>query len=113
MVSANIAIIGLGPRGLNVLERISALLSEGVPSIPMTIHLIDPAIPGQGVHAWPQPQHLLVNTVAGQITMYSDETVEDSGPAVAGPSFLKWAHEKGYRCVDGKFINFPGLWYTT
>ncbi|NRR29647.1 FAD/NAD(P)-binding protein [Oxalobacteraceae bacterium] len=104
MESASIAIVGLGPRGLNILERIAALLGERSSNIPMTIHLIDPAIPGQGVHAWSQPQHLLVNTVAGQITMFSDDTVEDSGPAVAGPSLLDWVHERGYRCVDGKFI---------
>lgn len=104
MESACIAIVGLGPRGLNILERLAAQLAERTPSPPIAIHLIDPAVPGQGVHQWSQPHHLLVNTVAGQITMYSDDTVEDSGPAMPGPSFLEWAHEKGYRCVDGKFI---------
>lgn len=104
MKSASIAIVGLGPRGLNILERLSALLNAGYATPTLTLHLIDPAIPGQGVHEWSQPQHLLVNTVAGQITMYSDDTVEGAGPVAPGPSFLDWVRARGYRCVDGKYI---------
>lgn len=104
MKSANVAIVGMGPRGLNILERLSALLNAQASVFPMTLHLIDPAMPGQGVHEWSQPQHLLVNTVAGQITMYSDASVVDAGPVVPGPSFLDWVRAKGYRCVDGQYI---------
>lgn len=104
MKKFNIVIIGVGPRGLNLLERMSALLLENPLDAALTIHLIDPNIPGQGAHGWIQPAHLLVNTVAGQITMYSDPSVIGAGPVIAGPSFQEWANERGYRKVNGLYV---------
>ncbi len=104
MKKFNIVIIGVGPRGLNLLERMSALLLEQPLNGALTIHLVDPNIPGQGAHGWIQPAHLLVNTVAGQITMYSDPSCIGCGPIMPGPSFLEWANLRGYRKVDGRFV---------
>lgn len=92
MVRTNIAIIGLGPRGLSVLERIIAHLKD----LPLSkakyidIYLFDPQEPGAGCHAMTQPDYLLVNTVASQITQFSDESIQDSGPIQFGPSFYEW-----------------------
>ncbi len=104
MKKFSIAIVGLGPRGLNLLERLSALLLEQPLACALTIHLIDPNIPGQGAHGWTQPAHLLVNTVAGQITMFSDPSCLGAGPVVPGPNFLEWANQRGYRKVNGRFV---------
>ena len=104
MKKFSIAIVGLGPRGLNLLERMSALLLEQPLNCALTIHLIDPNIPGQGSHGWIQPAHLLVNTVAGQITMYSDPSCLGAGPIMPGPSFQEWANQRGYRKVNGRFV---------
>jgi uncharacterized NAD(P)/FAD-binding protein YdhS len=87
--AVQIAIIGIGPRGLTVLERIIAhALAKKMQDL--FIYLFDPRDPGSGCH-WPcQPDHLLVNSVAGQITQFADESVKDAGPILGGPSFYQW-----------------------
>jgi uncharacterized NAD(P)/FAD-binding protein YdhS len=104
MKKFSVVIVGLGPRGLNLLERVSALLVEQPLAAALTIHLVDPNIPGQGAHGWIQPAHLLVNTVAGQITMYSDPSCLGAGPIIPGPSFMEWAIKKGYKKVGGTYV---------
>lgn len=88
-----LAIVGLGPRGLSVAERLCAnadsLLSYGQE---LLIHLIDPHV-FDGGQVWRSTQDpvLLMNTVACQVTMFVDETVDCAGPVVAGPSLYEWA----------------------
>ncbi len=103
----HIAIIGAGPRGLSVFERIIALYTERKPDWGIHIHLIDPGEPGQGTHPSLQPDHRLTNTVAGQITLFTDESVRDAGPIKPGPSLLDWVRAAGYRRVDARFVRTP------
>ncbi len=100
----NIVIVGAGPRGLSVFERVVALYADRKPGWSLDIHLVDPAEPGQGTHSSAQPDHLLTNTVAGQITLFADSSVRDAGPVRPGPSFLDWARAAGYRRVDRRFV---------
>lgn len=82
-----ICVIGAGPRGTSVLERICANART-----PVVVHVIDPFPPGPGqVWRTDQPEHLLMNTVAGQVTLFTDETVACVGPRVPGPSLAQWA----------------------
>jgi uncharacterized NAD(P)/FAD-binding protein YdhS len=100
----HVVIVGAGPRGLSVLERLAAIYADRRPGWGLHVHLIDPAKPGQGTHSSLQPDHLLTNTVAGQITLFTDSSVRDSGPIKPGPSFLDWARAAGYRRVNGRFV---------
>lgn len=86
-----IAIIGMGPRGLNVLERITAYACDQKNHKNVAVHLIDPGVPGEGIHHSSQPDYLLLNTVASQITLFMDPTVVDAGPLIEGPSLYEWA----------------------
>ena len=61
----HVVIVGAGPRGVGVLERITALHAERQPGWGLHVHLVDPGEPGQGAHSSFQPDHLLTNTVAG------------------------------------------------
>jgi len=99
-----IAITGGGPRALGVLERLIAIYRDQKPSWEIDVHLIDPAEPGRGAHPVLQAEHLLTNTVAGQITLFSDPSVTGAGVVVPGPSFLHWARASGYRRVANRFI---------
>ncbi len=83
-----ICVIGAGPRGTSVLERIIAN-SAGTP---VELHLIDPFPPGAG-NVWRSNQSdtLLMNTVASQVSLYTDESVALEGPVVPGPSLYEWA----------------------
>jgi hypothetical protein len=92
MNQAKIAIIGLGPRGLNVLERIIAY-ARAEREISLAVHIFDPNLPGAGVHDVSQPEHLIVNTIACQITQFSDDSLRGAGPVFVGPSFVDWLSE--------------------
>jgi uncharacterized NAD(P)/FAD-binding protein YdhS len=91
------AIIGLGPRGLTVLESIGRLVRENAPSTRFVIHLIDPGANGQGSHPSRQPDHLLTNTLASQVTMFPLKEPDRPAAGNAGPSFTQWAQRAGYR----------------
>jgi len=96
----HIAIIGMGPRGLTVLERVIAQARAREDKRPITIHVLDPQAHGHGVHLPEQPDHLLVNTVAEQITQFSDTSTRDAGPTLSGPSFYEWLHERFGHAVE-------------
>ncbi|MFF6782722.1 FAD/NAD(P)-binding protein [Streptomyces sp. NPDC012510] len=88
-----IALVGAGPRGTSVLERLCASAPELLgPGTHLTVHVIDPAPPGPGqVWRTSQSPHLLMNTVASQVTLFTDESVDCSGPVRPGPSLYEWA----------------------
>ena len=82
-----LAVVGAGPRGTSVLERICASAAELAPGARLTVHVIDPAPPGAGqVWRTAQPPELLMNTVASQVTLFTDDSVECAGPIRTGPS---------------------------
>lgn len=87
-----IAVIGAGPRGLAVLERLCAH-ERARPSHPrVLIHVVDDSPPGAGaVWRTGQSRFLLANTVASQITVYSDAASRIDGPVEPGPSLYEWA----------------------
>ena len=68
------------------LRTLAALLADR-----FTVHVIDPAPPGAGqVWRTSQPPELLMNTVASQVTLFTDESVECAGPIRPGPSLYAW-----------------------
>ncbi|WP_076587094.1 FAD/NAD(P)-binding protein [Vibrio ostreicida] len=89
----SIGVIGVGPRGLSIVERIvAASLSQ--PDLELNILVFDPYLPGAGCHTVDQPDHLLVNTVAEQITMFSDDSIKEAGNILSGPTFYQWLCEQ-------------------
>ncbi|MFF0226614.1 FAD/NAD(P)-binding protein [Streptomyces sp. NPDC004629] len=91
--AVSVALVGAGPRGTSVLERLCASAPELLPpGVRLTVHVIDPAPPGPGrVWRTAQPPELLMNTVACQVTLFTDESVDCSGPIRPGPSLHEWA----------------------
>ncbi|MDH2389442.1 FAD/NAD(P)-binding protein [Streptomyces sp. HNM0663] len=85
----------MGPRGASVLERLCASVPELAPGVPLTVHLVDPAPPGPGrVWRTDQSAELLMNTVASQVTLFTDRSVACEGPVRPGPSLYEWAGEQ-------------------
>ena len=83
-------VVGAGPRGLSVLERVCAVVAGGGARV--IVHVVDPHVrDGSAVWRMGQARELLMNTVASQITMFADETVECTGPVAPGPSLFDWA----------------------
>ncbi|MFE4666726.1 FAD/NAD(P)-binding protein [Streptomyces sp. NPDC056716] len=91
--AVSVALVGAGPRGTSVLERLCASAPELLPPhAELTIHVIDPAPPGPGrVWRTEQSAELLMNTVASQVTLFTDDSVDCSGPIRPGPSLYEWA----------------------
>jgi len=85
-----IVIVGAGPRGLSVLERMTTIAST-IPAPPshLTVEIVDPYEPGPG-RIWRSDQSdaLLMNTVIGQITIFGHDPAEPEEDA--GPSFWEW-----------------------
>ncbi len=98
----SITIIGMGPRGLSVFERIAAFARRH--GMPLQLNLVDPGQCGAGVHAPRQPQHLLLNTVASQITVFPAAGTVELPPACATPSLTEWARAEGYRRFGAQFF---------
>ncbi|QNP72963.1 FAD/NAD(P)-binding protein [Streptomyces roseirectus] len=89
----SVALVGAGPRGTSVLERLCASVPDLLaPGARLTVHVVDPAPPGPGrVWRTAQSQELLMNTVASQVTLFTDDSVNCSGPILPGPSLHEWA----------------------
>jgi hypothetical protein len=90
-----IAVVGSGPRGLIVVERLAARLAEEDTGRPIEINLIDAVEVGAGrIYRTDQPDWFLMNTVAGMVSAFSG--VPDEGPtrAGSGPSLYEWWRER-------------------
>ncbi|MET8580018.1 FAD/NAD(P)-binding protein [Streptomyces collinus] len=94
MTALHVAVVGVGPRGLSVLQKIGELAGHLPDGHTLDVHLIDPGDGGQGAHSARQPAHLLTNTVAGQVSMFAEGS---------GPSFTEWAAAAGYRAFDSTY----------
>ncbi|MDG4533275.1 FAD/NAD(P)-binding protein [Streptomyces sp. AV19] len=87
-----ICLVGAGPRGLSVLERLCANAGRAAAGTDVHIHVVDPYAPGAGgVWRTDQSRQLLMNTVAGQISVFTDASVDLEGPLEPGPSLYEWA----------------------
>ncbi|WP_154604879.1 FAD/NAD(P)-binding protein [Arthrobacter sp. AQ5-05] len=94
MGGASVVIVGAGPRGTSVMERLLAQFAalrataQGADRT-LDIHLVDPFPPGPG-HVWRtgQSRLYLMNTQAFFPTLVPDQGVE--APPLAGCSFEQW-----------------------
>ncbi len=94
-----IAVVGAGPRGLSVVERICANAAAVASERRIRVHVVDPFPAGAGrVWRTDQARELLMNTVASQITVFTDDSVACEGPVAEGPSLYEWA----------RFFSFTG-----
>lgn len=91
-----VAIIGAGPRGLSVCERLVALAgdSRGARRA-LEIHLIDPFPPGPGqVWRTDQDPSLLMNTTIGEQTVFPDTSCQVACDST-GPDMGTWYRAQG------------------
>lgn len=98
----NVAIVGTGPRGISVFERIAANLADRPEPRNVRIWLIDAVQLGAG-RIWRTDQEtcFLMNTVVGEISMFSG--VSDGGPCRpgAGLSFQHWLRTQSDPALSG------------
>jgi uncharacterized NAD(P)/FAD-binding protein YdhS len=97
----SLVIVGAGPRGTGLIERIAANAPELYAGSGLDIHLVDPHPPGAG-RIWRAAQSplLWMNSHAEDITMFTDETVDMAGPVHEGPTLHEWAGIDGRTFAD-------------
>lgn len=86
-MAQKIAIIGVGPRGVSVIDRIGA----AGPSSPLELHLIDDAQLGAG-RIWDteQTRTLCMNTLADAVTLFTEPGSTVTAPVRIGPTMFEW-----------------------
>lgn len=101
MTRHSLVIVGAGPRGTGLIERIAANAPELYGGSGLDIHLVDPHPPGAG-RIWRADQSplLWMNSHAEDITMFTDETVAMAGPVRPGPTLHEWAGIEGAAFAD-------------
>ncbi|MEV7130479.1 FAD/NAD(P)-binding protein [Streptomyces sp. NPDC093260] len=112
-----VTVVGSGPRGLMVIERLAARLAGQPAGRPVELCLIDEVEVGCGrIYRTDQPAWLLMNTPAGMITAFSGPPDDGPARAGAGPAFAEWwsAGPPGYpgpegyapRAIYGRYLRF-------
>ncbi|GAA3102026.1 FAD/NAD(P)-binding protein [Streptomyces echinatus] len=106
-----LVIVGAGPRGTGILERLAANAPELYAGPGLDIHLVDPHPPGGG-RVWRQAQSplLWMNSHAEDVTMFTDDTVTMAGPVREGPTLHEWAalHGRTFagRQLQGRYLRW-------
>lgn len=108
----NIAIIGIGPYGLCVLETLLRYLRDDtnqfyLGSDVIRIHIIDPNQPGSGVHEMDLPDYLLLNTACGQLDLFGSRYFSGAKPAPM-LNFLAWLRRENYTIDHNGQIEISG-----
>ncbi len=82
-----LVVIGGGPRAAGLLERIAAQS----PALPLSVHVVDPYPPGAG-RVWRHAQSplLRMNSMAEDVTVFTDSSFDGVGPVRPGPSLSEW-----------------------
>lgn len=85
-----VVFVGAGPRAVMLLERLFARFGDDAP--PLELTLIDPHPPGAG-RIWRREQSglLKLNSMAQDVTVFTDDTCRIDGPIRPGPSLIEWA----------------------
>ena len=109
-MAASIAIVGAGPRGISITERIAAYLGDR--SEALTLHIIDDAQLGAG-RIWDtdQTRTLCMNTLAGAVTLFTEPGATVSAPVLEGPTMYEWIQalrgEKSHPLIDASGASLP------
>ncbi len=90
---ASIAVVGVGPRGVSIVERIGASLHRSSLSsgTALELHLIEDTELGAGrIWRTDQDRELCMNTLADAVTLFVDEAASIDGPIEPGPTLFQW-----------------------
>lgn len=89
---ASIALVGAGPRGASLIERIGANLEvAALDGLALDLHVIDPAQSGPGrIWRTDQSRELCMNTLAHAVTLFTEPGSTVAGPVRPGPTLYEW-----------------------
>src|SRR3954447_6757270 len=98
----SIAVVGAGPTGIGLLERLVANAPELGDGRRLQVHLIDPHQPGGG-RVWRAAQSSLLwaNSLAADVTVLPDPSVVVDGPVGEGTTLWQWVEAVARHLPDG------------
>lgn len=91
----SVTIIGMGPRGLSILERLAAFARAS--ACLLQVNLVEPGECGPGGHGTGLAPYLLADTAAGELTIFPAREAVELAPVFATASLAEWARAEGYR----------------
>lgn len=88
---AVVCLVGAGPRGTALLERLTVNAPEVLGEEPLVVHVLDPFPAGAG-RIWrvEQPRLLWMNSVADDVALFPDEASVIRGPVVPAATLAEW-----------------------
>lgn len=92
-----IGIVGAGPRGLSLCERL--VVNHSAADEPIEIFLFDHVGIGGSVWREEQSKNLKMNTVAQQVTLFTDDRVDIMGKKRNGLDLFQWSKQLGYEFI--------------
>jgi uncharacterized NAD(P)/FAD-binding protein YdhS len=97
-----LCVVGAGPTAIGVLERLVANAAQLADGRRLAVHLVDPHPPGGG-RVWRagQPALLWANSLAADVTVLPDASVEVEGPVGEGTTLWQWVEQVGRALPDG------------
>ena len=98
----SVTIIGMGPRGLSILERLAAFARTS--ACLLQVNLVEPGECGPGVHGPRLPAHLLADGAAGELTIFPAREAVELAPVFPTASLAEWARAEGYRRVGEQVL---------
>jgi len=101
--SVTVAIVGVGVRGLGVLERLIAHAALVEKNVTFDLHLVDPSPAQPRQYDIHQPDYLLLNHACAYVSMFPSAKSVAHAPAMSGPNLFEWARERGMRVADDGF----------
>lgn len=86
-----VGVVGAGPRATALLERLTSSFGELPAGSTLDVFVVEPSDLGAGL-VWrrDQPHELSMNTFAGEVTLFTDESVVCTGPRRFGPTLYQW-----------------------
>ncbi|WTW94954.1 FAD/NAD(P)-binding protein [Streptomycetaceae bacterium NBC_01309] len=99
----SLAVIGCGPGGTSLLERLCANAPALLADRQLHVHVVDPHPPGAG-RIWRREQSSLLwtNSFASDITVFTDETSTCAGPVRPGPTLWEWGRDRAAEAREGQ-----------
>lgn len=107
--ATRLVIVGAGPRAVMLVERLLARRTRS-PHPHLHVTLVDPHPPGAG-RIWRRDQSplLKLNSMARDVTVFTDETCTIAGPVRSGPSLIEWAERVRAGSLPDVEIDDPDL----
>ena len=106
---ATVVFVGGGPRTVGLLDRFAASAEELLGGRPVEVHVVDP-YPAGGGRIWRREQSRLLwmNSMASDVTIFTDESVECEGPITPGPDLATWVAGEGAVILEKAGLDLPG-----